>query len=280
MSPDTQKKIYSILQFVRNNKHSSLYKNIPKIKKGGLELMFNRIPRTTINNLQEYSKNLFHYPEKDIRYLVSEFDPNNLKSLFLLPQRVDYEWSLLKEEVEKKDPIVAILVVPTFWQMGPMFYRTCRKSKIPVSVLSHRNLPLTVQVIKEIKARLVVTTPDIAIGIQKMLSDEGYENQVKRWHLIVPVGPLPRIPWLSGEINIEFHIFPGIPVGYLPYKFLKEKINGFLPNPEYFFEIENSTCFITSLISHALPLIRLQISKKAKKNIHKGKEIITIYEPA
>ena len=277
ISTKKQKQLYTILQFVRNNIYSALYKNLPVIPRKKIISGWESIPTTTISSLREYTKNLSHYPEKNIRYLISEFDAQKTDTLFLIPQKTDTVWELLEKNIKKKDPTVAILIVPGFWQMGPMFYQTCRKNKIPVAVLSPRNLPLAVQVIKETKAQLITTTPDVAKELSVLLSEQKLEKQIKTWHLVTSLEAPFYMPNISGNSYLEYHIFPGFPIGYANRALFKKQPGMFFPNSEYFFEIRENTCFITSFKKHALPFIRLYIGNYAKKNIFQKKEIIALY---
>lgn len=260
---DIQQRLYSIINFVRNNKHSSFYKDLPEVRTHSIEADFNTIKLLTKEELCTYPDSLLHYPEREARYLASEFNPDFLNNLFPLPQRIDTLWNNVSKEIERIKPRAAILTVPPFWQTGPFFYYTCRQCHTPMAVMSPRNLPLTCQVIKEVEAEMIVATPDAAQELYSYLSDAGMQKQIRLWHLIVPLGTYYEVPNLSGEVTIEFKVFPGVPVGYISSDSVAGNIKSFVPSPDYFFELDvDNTCIITSLVPDAFPLIRFKTNVK------------------
>lgn len=278
ISDTVKEQLASVLEHINDNEYCNLYKYVPSIKKEEIGTVFNTIPAITKEVLRSHSGNLSHYPESKVRYLSSEFDPEYANRLFLFPQLLDAPWMLLNELLKKRDAVVAILSIPLFWQVGPFFYNTCKKNGVPMSVISPRNLPLARQVIKEVEAQAVTGTPEAADSLYGLLSEENIGNQIHTWHLIVPFGENPEIPILPGNVLIEYHVFPGVPIGHTSPELLRENPYSFIPSPEYFFEIDNGTCFITSLESHALPFIRLEIGRNAEKITREGKEIVSIKE--
>lgn len=153
-----------------------------------------------------------YFPEHDIRYLVSTFSVDEVHTLSLAPQLLKTMWTSLEEPLTRINPRVALLMVPVFWQLGPMFYETCRAHRVPVSVLTPRNIPLAIQLIKEVGGEMMVTTPDVARELHEALRTAGMENVIKVWHLVVRLGKDIDIPELSGEVYVEQHIIPGIPL--------------------------------------------------------------------
>ncbi|NQV93246.1 hypothetical protein HQ403_01980 [Candidatus Kaiserbacteria bacterium] len=253
--------IHTVLDFARENTLSDLYADLP-IVSGSQETFLEelqKIPTVSATELIKHKEKLIHYPEKDIRYLVSEFDLDNWKDLFLYAQNIDAEWDTVADEVAAYTPRVAIMTVPLSWQLGPMFYKTCRKKNVPVSVLSPRNPPLITQLIKETEAQMVVATSDVAEDVFNILKSEGLQEQVRLWHIVAPLNKKVTIPQLSGDTSIEYHLFPGIPIGYTNPSSKQDSLS-FLPSPEYFFEVINDCCYITSLKCHTIPLIRFAIS--------------------
>jgi hypothetical protein len=248
-----------IVSFARENTYSDFYRGLPNpdFYTDIVEMMSHILP-VTLNNLREYTQagNLLHYPEPEVRYMVSEFTNKHPENLFLIPQRVDTIWESVDREIEKNNPTVATLLVQMFWQMGPMFYRTCRNRKVPVAVLAHRNLPVAVQVAKEVQSKLVVTTPSIAGDLQKLMAEEGLDDQIKSWTLIVPFGEKPTLPNLQGNVTVEYHLFPGIPIGYADHNIQKNSAHSMKVYDDFLIEVKDSKCFITSLVPHAFPFIR------------------------
>lgn len=256
--------IHTVLDFCRENNVSTLYKDLPITSDSVENLLeeMKKIPTLTLEKLREHETNRVHYKEKDIRYLVSEFELENYDDLFLTAQHIDTEWETVSEEIDIYNPQVSIIAVPLSWQLGPMFYKTCRGKRVPVSVVSPRNPPLIVQLIKETDAQMIITTLNTLEKIIPILESEGLKNQIKIWHIIAPLNKKILLPQFDTDVSIEYHIFPGIPIGYIKPSRNNTR-SGFCPNSEYFFEIINSTCYITSLRTHAIPLIRFKVSENA-----------------
>lgn len=191
------------------------------------------------------------YADDEIRFMVSEFTADHPEKLFLIPLRLNARWHMLEEEIERVKPFAALLIVPLFWQIAPVFYETFRKREIPVSVLQSRNLPLAVQLIKEVKTDMLVSTPEVAAELQAMLEKEGLPEQIRAWHLIVPFGQKENdIPRFRAAVFVEYHLFPGIAVA----RGLSSRT--FVPLPDFYFEVSKTgTCIISSLEKHALPLV-------------------------
>lgn len=263
---DTQERLGRVLTFARANKHSPLYAAIPEVGDGSAMKTLEKCAFTDAEWLGEHKDALSHYPDSEVRYIVSEFDSERHKELFLPPQRVSEVWRTLQHELSVYHPRVAILSVPLFWQMGPMFYHTCKDRGVPVSVVSPRNAPLMVQLIKEVGAEMVVATPEAAAAVFELLQKEGLEEQIRIWHLIVPANSHDSIPELSGDVSVEHHALPGIPVGYTEPKPHAEisSVTSFSTLDEYYYEIIDGKCYITSLDVHAIPLIRFRILENAK----------------
>jgi hypothetical protein len=257
----TEKRLLDVLQFARENGTSSLYRELPLVN--GLSLL-STLPKTDADTLRSHTGPLIHYKEDEIRYLVSEFYESDAEKLFLLAQRTDTVWTEVDRELKRHDPIVAVLSVPLFWQIGPMMYRATRENKIPISVLSPRNLPLARQVIKEVGAQFIAATPETARDLLALLLEDGIGEQIQSWHLITPAGHNPEIPKLPGRVVLEHHLFPGVPIGLTSEAMVGRGETTFIPSEEFLFEIEEGgDCFVTSLEKHAVPLIRFKLPGSA-----------------
>ncbi len=216
-----------------------------------------RIPMTTRSMLRD-AHSLLSCPEEEVRYVVSQFSSANPEELFLVPRRLDEPWGLLEAEIKEVQPFVAILAVPLFWQVAPIFYQTFRRHRVPVSVLQPRNLPLAVQLIRETRADLVVSTPEVARDLADLLHKEGMLGQIRAWHLIVPFGTKVEPPAISAPYMIEYHLFPGIPVA----RGLPDQ--SWVPLPDVHIEIgQGGTALISSLKRHALPLVKFDSGVQA-----------------
>lgn len=208
------------------------------------------VPTTSVLSFRSEARTWF--PESDIRYLVTEFDPAHAERVCLVPQRIDTIWRSLDDALVRLQPMVAVLIVPVFWQLGPMFFRTCRARGVPVSVLSPRNLPLATQLIAEVQADVVVSTPDVAADLAKHLDAAGLRTQIRSWHLIAPLD-LPVVPQaLSGTVLLERHLIPGLPI------ISTTDGERYVMHPEYLGELADGQLLVTSLEQHARPLVRLR----------------------
>ena len=245
MPPETAKKLSDVYAFARAQ--CPAYKNLPDVS---IPKAWSSVPLSTKETFRS-APSLLTYPETEVRYLVSEFAGDHPEELFLIPHRIDAQWTMLESEISEIKPFVGVLAIPLFWQVAPFFYTTFRKHHVPVSVLTPRNLPLAVQLIKETKADMVVSTPEIAAELSGLLVKDALAAQIRAWHLIVPFGQKINTPELHASFFIEYHLFPGIAVARaLPG-------GSWAPLPEFYVEVgERGTCIISSLEKHALPLIR------------------------
>jgi len=257
MTPDIFNKLKEVYTFART--HCAAYKDLPESVTAD---QWKSVPVSSADTLRAASS-LLTYPEKDVRYVISEFSTAHPENLFLVPRRIDEPWPLLTAEIDEIKPFVAAYLAPLFWQVAPIFYATFRAKSVPVSVLAPRNLPLAVQVMKEARAEMVVSTPEVAEELQAMLAKENLEKQIRAWHLIVPFGTEVKPPVLNGLYMVEYHLFPGVPVARMLQGGAIE------PLPGIYFEVsEQGTCLISSLEKHALPLVRydsgVRIARKEK----------------
>ena len=253
-----EKKLRKIIDFARSR--GNLYQHIPPPPEHGFSEYWESVSSVSVEKLWEHRKALSYYPDNEVRYLSSVFTAGDVDNLFLVPQRIDESWQMLRRSLKKTNPKVAMLSVPPFWQIGPFFYTNCRLEKVPISVMSPRNIPLMLQVIEEVDIEYVTTTAEIASELFRQLALRGIEGQIKKWHIIVPFSDRKvEVPSVSGEISFELHAFPGVPVGYFENVHLHEGEVSVSGNSEYLLEKKNSIWQITSLKEHALPLIKLEI---------------------
>ena len=181
-----KEKLNSVISFARNNEESNFYKDLPTNPLDSLP-DFQKIAVISNKNLQIYNGPLRHYPETAVRYLVSIFEPDEIDALFLFPQHANEIWHSLDEEIKKLNPEFLISILPSFWQLAPLFYKTVQDNKIPAIVLPPRNLPLARQVIKEVGVRGVITTPNSTSDLNMLLREANLEKQVFFWHLVLPL---------------------------------------------------------------------------------------------
>ncbi len=247
MKPEIFNKLKEVYTFARTN--SAVYKELPLTV---TPEQWKHIPLLSAATLRT-APSLLAYPESEVRYVVSEFTPAHPENLFLVPRRLEEPWQLLGAEIDEIKPFVAAYLAPLFWQVAPIFYATFRSKTVPVSVLAPRNLPLAVQVIKEAKVDMVVSTPEVAQELQALLLEANLGSSIRAWHLIVPFGEKVAAPKVAAPYIIEHHLFPGIPVA-------RSMPDGTIASlPGYYFEIgEGGECIISSLEKHALPLVRYQ----------------------
>lgn len=268
-----QAALNDVLAHIHGQEHSSLYKKrVPKTI-DSIEALADIAP-TTIETLREHKNALAHYPQEEVRYVASQHESEPADDLFLIPQHIDARWRTLEAYIEEAKPTVATLLVPTFWQLGPLFYHTSRAAGTPVSVMSPRNLPVARQLMADAKNDFVVAEPATAAELQGLLAEEGMGEQVRLWHLIVPVGARVRVPELPGRMSLEYQLFPGTFIGTLMPARTREGVVAITPAPEYFFEIIDSTCFITSMRRDALPLVRFQLPGVWEHDTHEKDDVL------
>lgn len=253
-------KIKRVLAWAKRSEHSTLYKDLPEegVIKNTEDLK--KLPTTTVETLRNNAKDLRHYAEKDIRYVSSEFDPKNLEDLFLVPQKIDEKWGALEKEIEIVKPRAALLSIPPFWQVAPLFYHACRAHKIPVSVANPRSPNLTLQVIEGVAMEYAVATAPVMHELRAGLAEKKIHDSIRFWHIVAPLGDVPDLP-RSGEaeVSVEYHVFPGIPVAYTSSDMYREDPSWSAPLPAYHYEFEDGACLITSVERHALPFVRFKL---------------------
>jgi hypothetical protein len=249
-----------VVNFAKNNPWSSLYGDLPEIQNQHFEEVFSSIRPIDISKLCEYERELSHFPEEEVYFVPSSLNINSEENFCLIPKKIDDTWNSLDEKLKKVRPNAAILLVPPDWNIGPLFYKTCRENSAPASLLPPRNPKLVAEVIRETNIDMIVTTPSAAGELEELLIKSDIYKQIKHWHIISSVENTDMdFAGLSKKMMIEYHLFPGVPVAFA----LKDDggtIQGLIPFNEYLFEInEEGKCFITSMIELALPLIRFEI---------------------
>ena len=255
---ETQKDIETVAAFARDNGYSNLYKSLPDISPD-FNTWFERIIPFDRKRLYSCKDQLSHFEDGEVRFLSSEFNPARFEELFLIPQLIDTMWQSVSSLCRSVQPKVASLIVPPFWQMGPMFYHTCRKEKVPVSVMTPRNLPIARQLIKEAEVDMVVTTASASRELHTLLLEEGLERQIRTWHIVLTEdGNIEHIPIKEG-ISLEYFIFPGISFGKADAELFSTGVLAVQPSDDFFVELADGNCLVTCRKKTALPLIRFQI---------------------
>lgn len=243
------------INFCRTNQVSTVYHALPAPPADPAAFLdyWQQVPKTSHDTFKDASPfALMHYPESECRFLLSQFEPEKSDDFFMLPQRIDDTWKLMAELLTAQQPAGVAVILPPHWQMAPMAYRTSREIKIPMASLRHTNIPLAVNVVKEMEAEVIVTTPDAIAALWPEFVKAGLESLVKAWLVVVPFSQKATVPKVSGEVHFEHHIFPGIPVG------IHKGEGPFTPYSEYFFETDeqHQVVTISSLVPHAFPLVR------------------------
>lgn len=242
--------LQSVVDFARSSAYSKIYAGIPAWERDvTAEAYLAQLQPLSYEALQ--SLQLSHYPEKEIRYIASTFSTEELSNLFLLPQLRSARLALTKRCIEESQTPVALFASPMFWQMGPLFYRTCRDAQIPAALASPRNPPVTRQIIVETGVTYVCASPEVALDIYTELALHQVANKIKIWHLIVPIGQPAPLALPTGKTIIEYHLFPGVALGE------GNTVDGLCHVYEdYLVEIKANQPLITSLTKEAFPLIR------------------------
>lgn len=258
--PPTLQALTEVYEFARNNPHSGFYSDLPPLAGEGYENIRHRIPLFNASRFSQSAHSLSHYAESETDYLSSSFNPEETAEVFLVPRHINHPWELLEGEMRVANPTVAALIVPPFWQLGPIFYRSCRRERVTASVLLPRNIPLAVQIIREAEVGFIVTTPRTARELAAALEKEGLLRQIKTWYLVTPLArSIPEIPLLSGRVLVEQNLFPGIPIRFAAFENAAPSLSGHQMQPldrEFLLEDDRGRLLISSLIPHALPLIR------------------------
>ncbi|MEK9177233.1 MAG: hypothetical protein AAB923_02965, partial [Patescibacteria group bacterium] len=149
-----------------------------------------------------------------------------------------------------------IAALPLYLQMQPLLYNTCRSYGVPLSVVSHHNLPLAAHVAKEIGAEAVVVIDADAAAFEEELHRIGY-HEVLLWHTIAPLTHTPSFLPRRGVVYREQHVFPGVVIFYQD-----ESIRGSLTfriSDDYLAEVAGNTMRLTSRSPSVLPLMRYEV---------------------
>lgn len=263
---DPFEKLKDVLSWAKYNEHSSLYQEIPDVSVLRSLDDLKKFPYTTVDRFRSNSENLRHYREEDIRYTSSEFDPDRLDELFLVPQRADEMWYTLNAELKDQKPRAALLSIPPFWQVAPLFYHTCHAQGVPVSVANPRSPNLSVQVIEGVAMEYAIATAPVIHELRAGLVEKRKHDSIRFWHIVTPLGAIPNIPELLKDVRVavEYHIFPGVPVAYTSPEMYRENSPWSIPLPMYHYEFDDQVCYITSLERHALPFVRLKLPVPAE----------------
>ena len=264
-SKKTAERINGVMVFAKDNKESGFYKYLSDAKIARQE-DFKLIPAVRMKQVFDKSDRLRHYPETEIRYLSSEFYPEKVDSLFLFPLHYKSIWRSLDNEFKLYKPDLAMIIVPFFWQTGPVFYKTARKNKIPVAVQMPKNLPVARQIMKEVSGRWsITTTSGIAGEFEKMLMEKGLGKDISFWHIVSSLEENKNfIPALVKPIFTEKHLFPGVILAYQCENISHERRNVFHPSKDYFWIFEKGKARITSLNKDAFPFINYEIKFPVK----------------
>ena len=121
-----------------------------------------------------------------------------------------------------------------------------------MSVLAPRSPHLVLQVLEAVGIELVVVSPEVARETYDNLVVAGKKEAVKHWHIVSPLGSEVLLPELPGDVLIEYHLFPGLPLGQKTPQMTESGEKGAVPNEDFYFEMVNGKCYITSLVPHAL----------------------------
>jgi len=240
----------AVIQFVRSSHYSKIYSAIPDYDETiPPEVYLAKLPPLTYDSLKTQA--LSHYAESDIRYIASSFSTDKLEDLVLLPQLRTERSNLIKRcLLESKTP-VALFASPMFWQMGPLFYRTCRDAGIPAALVSPRNPPVTRQIITETGVTYVCAPADVARDIYLELEAHQLAEQITLWHIILPLGSSIPEALPSGKTICEYHIFPGVALG-------EGNANDTVchVNDNYRVDCIDKKPYISSYTKEAFPLLR------------------------
>lgn len=167
---------------------------------------------------------------------------------FFWRQELAASWQWLAETLVRRQPRVALLAVPVFWQLGPAFYHTCRAAEVPVAVTDPRNLDVAELMATNSAVDLIVTTQQTAALLADRL---GTKADAITWFIIASLREEPVLP-LKQQV-IEYHAFPGRPVGLVT----DIQSGSFKINERYRYELNpEGECAITDLHDCSMPLTR------------------------
>lgn len=240
-----------VVVFAKTNVYSTLYHALPEVPDDTFEEFFQKLPPLSVKKLRAHAGSLVHSADTKVRYLLSEFDFKNMDKTVLLAQSVSAEWDIVAREIKAHNIHSALHILPKHWQTGPMFYRTCRAHGVISMPLTSANEETKVHFVKEAGVDMIVSTPEEVQWTATRLRELGLEENIRSWVVIAPLGTVPDLPEVSGDMHVEHHVFPGIPLGVST-----DGVNVRLSD-EYFVESDEKGIYITSLEKHAVPFIRL-----------------------
>ncbi len=93
------------------------------------------------------AQRLAHYPDDEIRFTLSHFRPDD--DFILLPEVRTRTSPLVRAGIERSQTPVAVCAAPIIWQIGSVFYKTCRAMSVPAAFVSPRNPAVTAYLSRE-----------------------------------------------------------------------------------------------------------------------------------
>ena len=254
-------KINDVLGFIHSSGCGKLYESKSLPVQVTEEVEFSKVPMLKKSDLVQHKNNLSFYDKSEVGYTASIFNEKDIDSLFLLPKQSDWSWKQLAEAINNEKPAAVIMLTPTFWQIAPHFYHTCREQKVPVSVVPPRSVHLAKLVIEEVDINFVVATKVSARELMLVMDGAKGNGAAYYWYLIASLDDETLFPDLPGKGTIEYHLFPGVPIAHAVFdgNTTDEEKFEIFPSSDYYFEMNDGKCLITSLNLDAVPLVRFEV---------------------
>jgi hypothetical protein len=142
------------------------------------------------------------------RFLPSTFDLSGDFHIVEIPR--DTPWDRLTNALREKRPEAVFGLLPEKLQLDVRVYDTVRAEKIPYMSCNPRNTALACELMRQMRANLVVATREEALALDAALTE--MRREPPTWFVILRQDEAGLDLPLRGEVLTEVHASPGIPL--------------------------------------------------------------------
>lgn len=193
------------------------------------------------------------------RFFPSTFIAENSYVHYATPFPKRNPWHSLERLIETFTPTTGLmLIAPLYWQTEPIFNDVCKRHGLPESVIHGNNLPVAVEILKQVSIRGVVLEHSL---IPSFIEEVTASYDITRLDFILSITPLSELnsvamlPTVDGSLLFhEVHLSPGCPLLYQDIP--DAGSDRFRLNQDFMWELNGQRPRITATTAHTLPTLR------------------------
>lgn len=199
----------------------------------------------------------------DFLYMPTTFD---LREEFaFMPFSKDAHWKGLEQTIRSVEPRAVVSLLPMTFQMNPLVCNSFKQLRQLGTPAKPTNLPLAVEIIRQLGADLVVVTPEIAQSLF-FETPEVFRLSVRAWHVLVrPENARARLTHLPLAVR-DLHVLPGVSVAIQCVHLAAKGPDRFHPAQDVVLEEEEGELYATSVGESVPPLLRVPVTKGVLRN--------------